>query len=132
MRTAEIFDAAKRLISASACDTREDDYEERAPYVAAAICSEAGALDRAYRRSEGLPPQRASRGAFIPLERDFPLCDRFASAAACYMGAMLVLDEDSDLYEKLFDRWCDSLAAISAEIEFKCGSTVDVYGNFDA
>ena len=43
------------------------------------------------------------------------------------MAAMLILDEDIDLYEKLFDRWCQDLAAISAEIPFVKGSTADVY-----
>ena len=44
-----------------------------------------------------------------------------------FMAAMLILDEDTELYEKLFERWCDALASISAEIPFVKGSTADVY-----
>ena len=43
------------------------------------------------------------------------------------MAAMLILDENAELYEKLFERWCDALAAISAEIPFVKGSTAEVY-----
>ena len=70
---------------------------------------------------------RAVNDLYIDLDSEFPLADRFAPAAAYYMAALLILDEDVELYEKLFDRWCDALASISAEIPFVKGSIADVY-----
>ena len=52
----------------------------------------------------------------IPLENDFPLSDRFVSAAALYLAAMLVLDSDESLSDKLYALFCDEMSEISGEI----------------
>ena len=127
MTLQSVYDTAIRLIGKVSGSISESELAERAPYIGAALCTEAAVLDRAYRKAFGLADQNSFPTLFLTLESDFPLSDRFAPAAAYYMAAMLILDEDIDLYEKLFDRWCQDLAAISAEIPFVKGSTADVY-----
>lgn len=127
MTLQSVYDTALRLIGEVSDSISESERAERAPYIGAALCTEASALDRAYRKAFGLDEAEPFPALFLSLDSDFPLSDRFAPAAAYYMAAMLILDEDVDLYEKLFDRWCDALAAISAEIPFVKGSTAEVY-----
>ncbi len=127
MMLRSVYDTALRLIGEAVDSVAESELEERAPYIGAALCTESAALDKAYRAAFGLDEQPAFAALYIALDSPFPLADRFAPAAAYYMAAMLILDEDTELYEKLFDRWCTSLAEISEEIPFVKGSTADVY-----
>ena len=127
MTLRSVYETALKLIGEVEYTAAETELAERAPYIGAALCTEAAALDRAYRKAFGLDEVKPFPTLFLSLESDFPLSDRFAPAAAYYMAAMLILDEDTDLYEKLFDRWCSDLAAISAEIPFVKGSTAEVY-----
>lgn len=127
MTLRSVYETALKLIGEVEYTASETELAERAPYIGAALCTEAAALDRAYRKAFGLDEAKPFPTLFLSLESDFPLSDRFAPAAAYYMAAMLILDEDTDLYEKLFDRWCSDLAAISAEIPFVKGSTAEVY-----
>ncbi len=127
MTLRNVYETALRLLGEADNCASETELSERAPYIGAALCREAAALDKAYRAAFGMGAAATFSGLYIDLDTTFPLADRFAPAAAYYMAAMLILDEDIDLYEKLFDRWCDALAAISAEIPFVKGSTADVY-----
>ena len=127
MKLRSVYETALRLIGEVDYSTSESELSERAPYIGAALCREASALDRAYRKAFGIGETQEFEGLYLDLEAKFPLADRFAPAAAYYMAAMLILDEDTELYEKLFERWCDALAAISAEIPFVKGSTAEVY-----
>ena len=127
MKLRSVYLTALKLIGEADCSLSESELEERAPYIGAALCREAASLDRAYRKAFSIGEGEEFEGLYLDLNAEFPLADHFAPAAAYYMAAMLILDEDTELYEKLFERWCDALAAISAEIPFVKGSTADVY-----
>ena len=127
MTLRSVYLTALKLIGEVDYSTSESELSERAPYSGAELCREAAALDRAYRKAFGIGEAEEFEGLYLDLEAEFPLADRFAPAAAYYMAAMLILDEDPELYEKLFERWCDALASISAEIPFVKGSTAEVY-----
>ena len=127
MTLRSVYLTALKLIGEVDYSTSESELSERAPYIGAALCREAATLDRAYRKAFGIGEVEEFEGLYLDLEAKFPLADRFAPAAAYYMAAMLILDEDPELYEKLFERWCDALASISAEIPFVKGSTAEVY-----
>ncbi len=127
MKLRSVYETALKLIGEAECTASEADLADRAPYIGAALCREASSLDLAYRKAFGMEKGAEFEGLYLDLENTFPLADRFAPAAAYYMAAMLILDEDAELYETLFERWCDALAAISAEIPFVKGSTADVY-----
>lgn len=106
------------------------DYMERAPYLLAAFCTECAETDTAYRKLHSLPPRSASDTVYIPLDTDFPCADRFASAAAIYLAAMLVIDENMELSDKLFDRYCDIMSTIQSELPSTIEKIVDKYGAF--
>jgi hypothetical protein len=108
-------------------DSIMDDYTDRAPYIFAALVSEASRLDQLYRKAHGLPDQPPYDPMEISLSSEFPLCDRFASAAVNYTAAMLILDDDVSLYEKLFHRWCDALCVIGTEIPATLHGIVNKY-----
>ena len=127
MKLRSVYLTALKLIGEIDCSLSESELEERAPYIGAALCREAASLDRAYRKAFSIGEGEAFEGLYLDLNAEFPLADRFAPAAAYYMAAMLILDDDAELYEKLFERWCDALASISAEIPFVKGSTAEVY-----
>jgi alpha-mannosidase len=64
------------------------------------------------------------------LADNFALFEKYPHYRMNFEGAFryaLAKEYYPDLYEKLFERWCDALAAISAEIPFVKGSTSEVY-----
>ena len=127
MTLRSVYATALKLIGEVDYSSFETELSERAPYLGAALCREAASLDRAYRKAFGIGEGSEFEGLYLDLDAEFPLADRFAPAAAYYMAALLILDDNAELYEKLFERFCDALAAISAEIPFVKGSTAEVY-----
>lgn len=112
----DIYDSALRLLGESVNDGENDDYEERAPYLIASFCNEAANTDRAWRISREFDVQGEWNSICIPLTNDFPLSERFVSAAAFYVAAMLVIDYNESLSDKLYERFCDAMSTISEEI----------------
>lgn len=128
MTCRKIYKAALGLLNESApesvcsgCSEEYDEFAERAPYLLAAAVTEAGEVDDEYRRSHGLAARVETDTAEIPLEADFPLSPRFAPAVAFYLASMLIADENPELSDTLFDRFCDAMATIKASIpSVKC------------
>lgn len=123
----EVFDAALALID-EVNDGSVDDYLERCPYLAAAFCSEVGAVDLLWRESVGGEAQPTFGAVSIAADENFPLSGRFVHAAASYIAAMLVLEENEELYEKLYSRYSDLISGICAEIPGAAEKIVEVYG----
>ena len=123
----QVFDAALALID-EVNDGSVDDYLERCPYLAAAFCTEVGAVDLLWRQRSGEGEQPAFGAVSIEVDEEFPLSGRFVPAAASYMAAMLVLEENEELYEKLYSRYSDQISAICAEIPGASEKIVEVYG----
>ena len=126
MTCQKIYKAALRLLNETApesvcagCSEEYDEFAERAPYLLAAAVTEAGEVDDGYRRSHGL--------AEIPLEADFPLSPRFAPAVAFYLASMLIADENPELSDTLFDRFCDAMSTIKASIPSVKSAIRNVY-----
>ena len=44
-----------------------------------------------------------------------------------YLAAMLVIDYDEELSDKLYDRYCDSVSVISSAIPFEIESIINRY-----
>ncbi len=121
----EIYEAALAMIG-ERCAANNADYAERAPYLLAAFCGEAGGLDRLYRRAKGCGEQPGFGAVMIELASPFPLSGRFMRPASLYLAAMLVLDEDEELSDRLYGKYCDAMSAICSEV----GATekiIDVY-----
>ena len=116
MKCKEIYDSALRFLAESTSPTDNDDYEERAPYLLATFCSELAGTDAALRRILGKCAQSNFSEVYLPLDNDFPLLSRFASAAALYLAAMLIIDDEQSFSDKLYERYCDKIAAICSTV----------------
>jgi len=111
-----IYTAAIKKLGGALSEDQKADFEARAPYLLAAFCTESEELDAAYRDSKGLAAAEDVDTVFLSLDENFPRADRFSSAAAFYLAAMLVIDDNIELSDKLFDNYCDSMARIQSEI----------------
>lgn len=116
MKNRDIYNGALRLLSESLEVSVNEDYEERAPYLIAAFCDENRDIDRAYRRTNSLPEAPEVNAVCIELEENFPCAPRFSSACCMYVTSMLVLDENNELSDKLYDKYSDMMSSISSGI----------------
>ena len=127
MTVNEIYQSALRLISECAAEGNNDDYEERAPYIVATFCSDVRGTDAAVRKLIGADEAEDFSPVYIPLESDFPLLDTFAGCAALYLSAMLVIDYDAELYDRLFAQYCDTISTVCSKVTGVCENTVNKY-----
>ena len=116
MTVQDVYDSALRFIGESTVDGDNDDYEERAPYIVAAFCAEVEATDRAIRKLQGKNEENSFSQVYLAFDNEFPLLEIFYTPAALYLAAMLVIDFDAELYDKLFERYCDSISSVVAGV----------------
>lgn len=116
MLNKEIYDCALGLLAESTDDGANDDYEERAPYLLAAFCAEAHNADKALRHSHSEQSAVDFSPVYLGLEEQFPLLECFAAPAALYLAAMLVMDYNDVVSDKLYDRYSDSMSSICSSI----------------
>ena len=128
MTNREIFFSAMRFIGEPPSAIENADYEDRAPYLIAAFCSEAAQTASAYCEANGITVDTEVDLVFLDLDLPFPYADRFAMAAALYLAAMLVIDENIELSDKLFDRYCYAMATIQSEIPSQIEKIAQKYG----
>ena len=128
MKNRDIYISALHLIGERADAIENEDYIERAPFILAAFCTECAETDTAYRLEKGLAPRESTSNVSLPIDSDFPCADRFVNAAASYLAAMLVIDENMELSDKLFDRYCDSMATIQSELPAHIEKIAQRYG----
>lgn len=128
MTNRDVYAAALHVVCES--DVRGDtsDYEERAPYLLATLISQLSALDAALRDSLGVAGNKITPSVFVGLDEEFPLCDSLYGSAVYYLAAMLVIDENETLYERLFALYSDSISLLQDSQAFKTHPIVDVYG----
>ncbi len=127
MTNQTVYENALRLLGLTGTAEGNEDYEDRAPYLIASFCNEAERLDGALRRSVGDAPTPAFGRVWLSLDKDFPLSEQLSPIASLYVAAMLVLDEDSELSDTLYDRFCDAMLTLRASIRAVCESIPDVY-----
>ena len=116
MKCTEIFKGALRLLNEKGATNENQDYAERAPYILSAMFSESAKIDKKYRTANNLSKQGNINPTYTELTNDFPLCDRFTSAAIFYLASLLIIDENDDLSDSFYDKYCDSISSIVAEI----------------
>ena len=120
MKCKTILENALRLLGETVADGENEDYEERAPYILATLCSQLSGLDAVARRILGESAATAFNEIYLPLTSSFPLLSRFAAPAAIYLAAMLVLDDNSEFADKLYAMYSDSISSIHDSI---CGAS---------
>lgn len=123
----EIYEAALRVLAQSSADGENEDYEERAPYLIASFCSEAEEIDRYLRRAMGMAAAESFGRVWLALEEEFPLLERLAPVACLYLAAMLVLEENGDLSDTLYERYCDAISSLRNGIPAVLESIADRY-----
>jgi hypothetical protein len=129
MTNRDIYSTALGLLAQNIDGEENGDLEDRAPYILASFCSEVFEIDRLARRLLDLSSGSATEFSrtFLPLDGEFPLLERFASAAAKYLAAMLIIDEDSELSDKLYDMYCDSMATLQSQLPSVIEKIVNKY-----
>lgn len=126
MNCQDILNAAIRKVCEDPSDPATDDYRERAPYLLADFLSECSRLDAFYRQVHGLAPALPFEEVYISMSAEFPLCKVFTAPAVNWLAAMLVLEENEELSDRLFARSSDLLAKIQTSIPVRKQIT-DVY-----
>ena len=116
MKNREIYKGALRILAETSVQGSNEDYEERAPYIIAAFYSECADIDKSYRRANDLPDAVPVNEVFVSLDDNFPCAARFASAACVYVAAMLIIDENTELSDKLYDKYSDMMSTICSGI----------------
>ena len=127
MKCKDIFKSALRMLNEKGAEDEQDDYAERAPYILAAMFSEAARTDKLYRAAHGLGEQTSFSHTYAELDSIFPLCDRFASVSAFYLASLLLVDENDELSDSFYEKYCDGMASISLEIPAAIETTKNVY-----
>ncbi len=123
MKNQDIYEHALALLSLGHSSAENEDLAEQAPYHLADFCTENEDLDRWLSMSS----TEEYSHTYLPLEQDFPLCDRLAPAAALYLAAMLILDEDEDRSDRLYGRYTEELSNIRYGIPATLESIRKVY-----
>ena len=111
MKCTEILKKALHLLNEKGGAEENDDYAERAPYILSAMFSEAARLDQNYRAANKLEEQPTFS----------------TNAAAFYLASLLIVDENDELSDSFYDKYCDSMASISSETCGKAEKIKNVY-----
>ena len=127
MTNRELFDNALRLLAQTTTQGRNYDYEERAPFLLASFCNEASEVDSFLRLASGISAAAEFTRIWLPLDEEFPLLETLAPAACLYLAAMLVLDEDSTLSDRLYELYTEALSHIRSGIAYTLESITDRY-----
>lgn len=116
MKNRDIYKAALHILAQPISDDENEDFEDRAPFLISAFCFDVIEIDSILRKILGLKPIKEFNRVHLPLDEDFPLVDKLAHPAAKYLAAMLVIDENPELSDKLYEQYCDSISRLRSEI----------------
>ena len=129
MTNRDVYDAALALL-AEEQDELCEDYAQRAPYILATFFNECREVNAFYRYARhGTVCDGADGELNTELDAEFPLAERFFSAGAFYLAAMLVELENEELCDRLFSRYADAISRIAQEeIPARPTAITDAYG----
>lgn len=127
MTARDILNSAAALICETVSEAESVDYLERAPYILSSFCSQCKRVDADYRRAHAMEKITYSSKATLGLDESFPLIDELIPAATYYLAALLVLDENEQLSDKLMDLYTDSVACLAASLPMLLESIAEKY-----
>ena len=128
MTVQDIYESSLKILAESTEASDTADYAERAPFIIASFCTQNADLDKATRRMLGEGSQHDFNAAYIELDNEFPLLDRFAPAASLYLASMLVMEDFETLSDRLYDRYCDLVSRFCEAVCVENSPITDVYG----
>ena len=79
------------------------------------------------RRLTGESKANSFSPVYIALDGEFPFLDVFVTPAMFYLAAMLLIDYDAELYDRLFTLYCDAVSKICDTTSGVCEKTTDKY-----
>ena len=123
----EVYELSMSILGLGTKATDNADFYSRAPYLLALFCIESFELDAHLRRQLGIEPIDEIEQLRLDMNEDFPLLDSLIPPATLYLAAMLVLDEDEALYEKLYEHYCDRISALQSGLPFELESIENCY-----
>lgn len=129
MTTHDLCNAATYLCGEIPANSSAD-YEARSFTLLALIYNECAPLDAVYRKTHDLPEGSWTNGILVGRNDPFPLSDVFLSAVVYALGALFVLDENSELSALLYARYVAYLDEIRRSIPAVVAPTVDRYHLF--
>jgi len=97
----DIYNSALRLASEVDTAGENQDYLERAGYLLPTVCVRCTALDAAYREATGGAKQVLPEDSAYRMDADFPLSSVFSAPASAALAALLVLEENPELSDRL-------------------------------
>ena len=123
----DVYTASVRMISEMPNSPDTEDYESRAPYLLGTVIAQLLPIDKLYRRAIGDSSKAATQSVCVDLSSVFPLCDRFVTAATYYLAAMLVMEENEVLGDRLFAFYADEVATIQSTLPARAEKIADRY-----
>ncbi len=123
----DIYDQALAILGEAPDPDGAHEFAERASYLTASFCANTADIDRDFRDSHGLGTQPEFSEIYLELDSTFPFCERFATPAAYFVAAMLILDENESLSDSIYEKYCDALARTISEIPYKKERIANVY-----
>lgn len=126
----DIYELSLNLLAQNDNSSGNLDFEKRASYLLALFCMETQALDCHLRAQMGIEEEVEIENLYLDLNNTFPLLDSLIPAAALYLAAMLMVDEDESLYEKLYEQYCDVISKLQSGFSFELESIEDLYALF--
>ena len=127
MECKNIIYGANRLLGTAYPPSEENVFLEKAAYILATLFSEVGDIDKKYREAFGLPPQPEYSLTYVSYDDEFPLCDRFVSAAEFYLASLIIFEVDESRSDFLYEKYCDSICSITESIPAMLEKTSNVY-----
>ena len=127
MTCQDIYKIALSFLGEDTSGKFSSDYEQRAPYLIAALYPILREDDNILRRSRGLPTQENEYAEKAELYEKFKLCDDFATAAAYYVASLLIFESDTARADRLFEKYNDLAKKVMTNIPFESKKTVDKY-----
>ncbi len=128
MTNRALYDAALRLVSEVDLPNTNADYEERAGFLLPVICQRLAPLDKALRASANQAEATIPTSVPWALKDRFPLSDALLSAASSLLAAMLVIQENPALSDRLSKMSLDAEQSVRASIPFSLEPIVNRYG----
>lgn len=117
MLNSSILKSAMALICEALPNTPPDDYSERTPYILANFCNQCSRVNQKYITAHELEYLEYTERAVVDIDQTFPLVPALVPAATYYLAAMLVIDENEALSDKLFDLYAAEASSIAAEAD---------------
>ena len=128
MEYSEIYNSAVQLLGEEQSLPNIADYERRAGYLLANFTMNTIPVDTLYRESNSLSPSTSKTYTYVEFKQFFPLSTVFASAGIYYLAAMLVLEENKELSDRLYALYLREIEGIKQSLQASLIQTRDCYG----